>query len=739
MEQTEVTEMLRQLTNVIGGLNTQISGMSKSMTALDKSSKVLRGAQYEFANEMTATAKKIKESNPLISTDSGNSKKTKQEVTNNAFLDQAKMSKDIARMKEIAEATFVKLGAPLPKSIEQQQAQKLDAILKGQEVIAGHLHDNPYLRKIEEMHTALGKQREAMRDKSIAGKMEKWGSGSSNPFAKMIGGIGGTINSVRSAKNTVGDVGSFLFGGGIGARRAEKKIEKDRRSNERDQPLLNAYASRQQEINNALKSKSLPADERKKLTEELNQVKGLHSVVKDRVENRNAEMSKNTFTSLSYNEKRLNPKQHKSYSKEEKSYLSSHLQSNIDKSFIRQKDVVAEATGQNGTFGNILDNKKSKNALVSGHANNKVGNLRKNIEARMKDGAKSTDPIIRNLQKQLFNETKNKNKNKSDKPLTAVKTFGTKITDSKTGKKNQGKNDLFTQAVTGNIDKPTTIPEHIASMSSSLRTISKHSKSLGQNNSEGMMPKSGSGGSGGFGLAGIAAMVAGVAIAGIGQKIMKSIGIGDGSAGGSVKDDIAMKGGRALLNTGAKKTATSLGKQATIAGAKQAFKKGGAKAAGKIGAKAVGKSLVKKIPFVGAGMGLVFGAQRAMKGDMLGAGGEVLSGALSLIPGFGTAASVLVDAALVARDVSKSAKKDQDADKKNSVNTSSDKQSNRSSKVELSSANVNKKYDDTKQNEVYAKQVAKAIGEDNLNGSGRNVARRDAGLTAKALGTEITG
>jgi len=77
----------------------------------------------------------------------------------------------------------------------------------------------------------------------------------------------------------------------------------------------------------------------------------------------------------------------------------------------------------------------------------------------------------------------------------------------------------------------------------------------------------------------------------------------------------------------------------------------GAKGATKIGAKALGKGLLKKIPLIGLGAGLLFAAERAMAGDLTGAALEAASGAAGTIPGFGTAASVGIDAALAGRDM----------------------------------------------------------------------------------------
>lgn len=79
--------------------------------------------------------------------------------------------------------------------------------------------------------------------------------------------------------------------------------------------------------------------------------------------------------------------------------------------------------------------------------------------------------------------------------------------------------------------------------------------------------------------------------------------------------------------------------------------KEGEKAVAKVAGKTLGKSLLKKIPVVGALAGLVFAAQRLSEGDVTGAGLEAVSGIASTIPGPGTAASVALDAALLAKDI----------------------------------------------------------------------------------------
>jgi hypothetical protein len=76
-----------------------------------------------------------------------------------------------------------------------------------------------------------------------------------------------------------------------------------------------------------------------------------------------------------------------------------------------------------------------------------------------------------------------------------------------------------------------------------------------------------------------------------------------------------------------------------------------AKLVPKLVAKSAGKSLLKKIPILGALAGAGFAVDRAIRGDWLGAGGEVLSGLASTVPVIGTAASLAIDAGLMARDI----------------------------------------------------------------------------------------
>jgi TP901 family phage tail tape measure protein len=107
---------------------------------------------------------------------------------------------------------------------------------------------------------------------------------------------------------------------------------------------------------------------------------------------------------------------------------------------------------------------------------------------------------------------------------------------------------------------------------------------------------------------------------------------------------------KAPQSASAAEKAASSSKAAKSTAGKAAGKATG-KTVGKTVGKAVGKSVVKKIPLIGLGAGVVFGIGRALEGDFTGAGLEVASGVTGTLPGLGTAASVGIDAALIARDI----------------------------------------------------------------------------------------
>ena len=109
----------------------------------------------------------------------------------------------------------------------------------------------------------------------------------------------------------------------------------------------------------------------------------------------------------------------------------------------------------------------------------------------------------------------------------------------------------------------------------------------------------------------------------------------------------AVQKGAAAVDTTGKAGRLPLGKALIEKISSETMKKTGAKIATmtslKIGA--------KKIPVLGAVFGAAFAAGRAVKGDWTGAGMEFSSGVASCFPGVGTAASLGIDGALLAKDL----------------------------------------------------------------------------------------
>jgi len=116
----------------------------------------------------------------------------------------------------------------------------------------------------------------------------------------------------------------------------------------------------------------------------------------------------------------------------------------------------------------------------------------------------------------------------------------------------------------------------------------------------------------------------------------------------AVKPGFLMSAEEKIADRGARIAAES-GKVATE-GAGKIVSKEAAKEAEKVGAKAVSSTIGKKIPIVGALVGLGFGISRALEGDFTGASLEVASGLLGG-SGFGLAGSFGIDAYLAARDL----------------------------------------------------------------------------------------
>jgi len=154
---------------------------------------------------------------------------------------------------------------------------------------------------------------------------------------------------------------------------------------------------------------------------------------------------------------------------------------------------------------------------------------------------------------------------------------------------------------------------------------------------------------GGSGGGGLLSGLGGLAGSIIGGKAIKGVkGLFDKKVGKEVAQQATDKLGKSVTK--------QVGKEAVEATTKEVGKKTLEKGAAKI--------IGKKIPVIGAALGTVFAVERAMRGDWLGATGELASGIASTIPGAGTAVSLGIDAALIAKDVKSAETSGKQPDKK---------------------------------------------------------------------------
>lgn len=694
---------MQSLTTAFASFGTQLSTTSNSLGKMNDTAKSLHVSNTKLVKETEKQVESLR-NRPI-----GSNKSEADELLSQAFAkqsDEAKLNVEYEKIKKmmgggessVFDSTEVSAKTPENKKLIKEHADKLNALIKGQEIIGAQFSNNPYLQRINEIQSDLKKQRDERKSEkildSIGGGLQNFGKlgGASNPISKMISGLGQTMKSVSTGVGKARDVNSFLFGGGIQARNSLRSLESDRRANVHDAHILNAKKSRTTDINKMVSSSDISDSHRSKLLEELKELKnGKNGITEllNRMESRAKPMADNYVKYHEYAQSKLDPKGYGKYSQDDKKYLSDALHKNVSKSL--------------GVTNTITNNDTHH---IPGVLNPNTGKQQGQSKTSLADFARS--------------------KNAGRQQNTPKKS----LADFARGKGNLGSNVLMSKIrVSSN---PSTPLEYIAGIYDQTKINNNLITGL-KSSGNGKAPSGSSSGGLLGGLGGLGGLALGVGGAFLAQKVLSGIGIGDGGAGGSVGDDIAMKGGRTALVKGGSAVAKYAAKPMLEGGVKGAMKMGG-----KFGA----KTLAKKIPGVAVGAGLLFGAQRAMHGDILGAGGEVLSGVLSgLVPGFGTAASLLIDTALIGRDLAKNSKKKSD-DKSLNVNKPligdpTHKPSNQQRQViPLSANHVRSEYNQAQSIEMQAKLNAHHMLKMELSDDGRAVRREQQVNAAKAIAVE---
>lgn len=144
---------------------------------------------------------------------------------------------------------------------------------------------------------------------------------------------------------------------------------------------------------------------------------------------------------------------------------------------------------------------------------------------------------------------------------------------------------------------------------------------------------------------------------------LEKIGIKGSGIALDTSQNLAIKSIDKFFGKSVEKSATKFGEKGI-----QKIAAEGAKDLAVSGAKLLPKTLGfigrKVVPFAGLAIGAKFAYDRAKEGDYTGAGLELTSGIASLIPGFGTLASIAIDAFILGRDISKTSKVVTDQQKK---------------------------------------------------------------------------
>ena len=101
----------------------------------------------------------------------------------------------------------------------------------------------------------------------------------------------GMIGSAKNVSSTMGDAGSFLLGGGIGARRADINTEKNRRKNVLESNVVNAKGKQIENLRTLMQSEHLSDDDKAKHSSTIERLLAENQASLDKIKSRSEKMS----------------------------------------------------------------------------------------------------------------------------------------------------------------------------------------------------------------------------------------------------------------------------------------------------------------------------------------------------------------------------------------------------------------------------------------------------------------
>ena len=621
----ESVDLLVEIAKSANTFDKRLSSATATLNSFNNTLKDVKSAQSDFLQELRATKSAQKEV-PLTSG------KVTQDDVNVALYDFAmrmkgsgadtQMEDTLKKSLDVIAKSKESTGEYATKSDNKRNEELnkgiVDAIADGYDVIGAQFTDNPYLRRLGQMQNELADRQKQSRKSVIGGKLEELGKwGGENPITRMLGGIGGMMGTAKNVGATVGNAGSFLFGGGIGARRADIGIEKARRENVRASTLINAKQGRVASIADILAHNNVSADERKSYEAELAKIKKENEITIQGIKARSNTISKNIVTSMDYKTKRLDPKGYGSYSKSDKSYLNANLEKNVLNSLVGK--LSSGGNTNTKTFGGAIT--ATNPFYGNSNKSQTIGSVVSDKNRSQRIGGVVSD------RNRYYDRTPNMTN-------SVVSATGDVVSRGSAKQRSPQKNmvsDATSWIYPHSIGNPKTITDYVAGIYTTINDPSFR-------NSGAPSVVSGDGGSSLF------SSLLPSLVGGIGTTIMTSIGTSMlGKTTGKVLGKVGKVGG--FAGKAVRGAGSLLGKAG----------KGFGGIAAKLGGKFIGKEALsvglKKLPVIGALAGLGFGGYRALQGDYTGAGMEVASGAASLLPGIGTGASFGIDAAIAARDM----------------------------------------------------------------------------------------